>query len=542
MLFNSPEFLLGLLPLSLIGFFFLGGLGFRRVAISWLTMASLFFYGWWKATYIPLLICSILFNFFVGEMLRGGARRVWLIVGIAGNLLLLGYYKYIGFLTNVISDTAGLNWTIPHVVLPLAISFFTFQQIAYLVDCRAGLVKETNLLNYAAFITFFPHLIAGPITHHKEIIPQFQSERIFKPQPLSLALGVTIFLVGLFKKVALADVLARYANPVFEAAASSQPLTAIDSWIGAFAYTLQLYFDFSGYSDMAVGAGLLFGIRLPQNFASPLRSANIVEFWQRWNMTLTRFITSYIYNPIVLLWSRERVLQKLPLVQPGRTTAGAFIWLLLVPVMISMSIAGIWHGAGYQFVLFGALHGIYVVSYHFWREIKMRIWRGGSVNFRFGRPVATALTLACVAASMVLFRSVSATAAMHMFSCMLGANGIVVPRALASLPVIGTLVHVLDLKIGKQMFLYSEPLMLVIPLLILVLVAPNVYELTGNYETALMAKPAKPQATVQRWVFSFRSLRWRPSLGYSCLIGLLTFVVLMRMISNAPSEFIYFRF
>jgi alginate O-acetyltransferase complex protein AlgI len=542
MLFNSPEFLLGLLPVSLLGFFCLGQFGFHRTAILWLTIVSLFFYGWWNVSYVPILLCSIMFNFFIGGKLRAGETRLWLVLGVTGNLLLLAYYKYIGFLTEVVSDTAGLNWTIPNVVLPLAISFFTFQQIAYLVDCRAGLVKESSLLDYAAFITLFPHLIAGPITHHKEIIPQLQSGRIFKPQPLPLALGTTIFLVGLFKKVAIADVIARYANPVFEAAANNQPLTAVDAWIGAFAYTLQLYFDFSGYSDMAVGAGLLFGIRLPQNFSSPLRSANMVEFWQRWNMTLTRFITSYIYNPIVLSWSRYRAKRKLPLVQPGRTTVGAFIWLLLIPIMVSMLISGVWHGAGYQFLLFGALHGVYVVSYHFWREIKMRIWPGGTANVRFGRPLAIALTLSCVVASMVLFRSANASAAVHMFSCMFGANGIVVPQGVANLPVVGTLVHVLDLKIGKQMFLYSDPLMLIVPLLIVVLAAPNIYELMRDYETALMPKPVKARKSARHWVFSVRDLRWRPSLGYSCFFGFLAFVALARLVSNAPSEFIYFRF
>jgi alginate O-acetyltransferase complex protein AlgI len=544
MLFNSPEFLLGLLPVSLLGFFCLGGLGLHQSAILWLTIASLFFYGWWNVWYVPLLLCSILLNFLVGEKLRAGGGRLWLVFGVAGNILVLGYYKYIGFLADVVSGAAGLNWAIPHVVLPLAISFFTFQQIAYLVDCHAGLVKETSLPNYAAFITFFPHLIAGPITHHKEMIPQFQSERIFSPQPLSLVLGTSIFLVGLFKKVAIADVIAPYANQVFDAAASNKPLTAIDAWIGAFAYTLQLYFDFSGYSDMAIGAGLLFGIRLPQNFSSPLRAANIVEFWQRWHMTLTRFITSYIYNPIVLAWSRSRTRRKLPLIQPGRTTPGAFVWLLLIPVMISMTISGIWHGAGYQFLFWGALHGGYLVAYHLWREVKMRIWPDGRTGFPFGRSLAIALTLTCVVASMVLFRSPSATAAMHMFSCMFGANGIVVPaeHGWANLPVVSALVHVLNLKVGYQMFPYKEPLMLIIPLLIFVLAAPNIYELMGDYETALVAKQAKPRANANWWRWPFRDFRWRPSLGYSVLIGILTFVTLTRMLLNAPSEFIYFRF
>ena len=542
MLFNSPEFLLGLLPISLCGFFSLGQLGFHQAAILWLTIVSLFFYGWWNVAYVPLLLCSILFNFFIGEKLRVGGSRYWLTAGVSGNVILLGYYKYSGFLTEVISDAAGLNWAVPHVILPLAISFFTFQQIAYLVDCRAGLVKKSSLLNYAAFITFFPHLIAGPITHHKEIIPQFQSMRIFKPQPLAIVLGATIFLVGLFKKVAIADSIAQFANPVFDAAVNNQALTAIDAWIGAFAYTLQLYFDFSGYSDMAIGAGLLFGIRLPQNFSSPLKAANIVEFWQRWHMTLTRFITSYIFNPIVLSWSRWRALRKLPLVQPGRTTPGAFVSLLLVPVILSMSISGIWHGAGYQFVLWGVLHGIYIVTYHFWRELKMRIWPGGYANFRFGRPLGIALTLTCVALSMVLFRSVSATAAMHMFSCMFGANGIVVPQGVADLPVIGALVHALDLKVGKQMFLYSSPLMLIGPLLVLVLVAPNIYELMEDYDTALMTKSAKAHVDIKRWRLSLPDIRWRPSFGYSVFVGILAFVTLTKMVSNAPSEFIYFRF
>ena len=542
MLFNSPEFLLGLLPISLLVFFWFGVMGFHRAAILWLTSASLFFYGWWNISYVPLLLCSVSFNFLIGEKLRGGGSRGWLITGVAGNVILLGYYKYTGFLAEVISDAAGLSWTVPNVMLPLAISFFTFQQIAYLVDCRAGLVKESSFLNYAAFVTFFPHLIAGPITHHKEIIPQFQSMRIFRPQALSLALGATIFLVGLFKKVAIADFLASFANPVFDAAANNQPLTAIDSWIGAFAYTLQLYFDFSGYSDMAIGTGLLFGIRLPQNFSSPLKAANIVEFWQRWHMTLTRFITSYIYNPIVLTWSRSRARRKLPLVQPGRTTPAAFVSLLLIPVMLSMSISGIWHGAGYQFLLWGVLHGIYIVSYHFWRELKMRIWPDGTGKFRFGRPLGVAITLTCVVLSMVLFRSVSTTAAMHMFSCMFGANGVVIPQGIANLPVVGALVHALDLKIGKQMFIYSDPLMLIGPLLVLVLTAPNIYEMMNGYDTALMAKPAKAPVDGNRWRLSLLDIRWRPSVAYSVFAGMLAFVTLTKMVSNAPSEFIYFRF
>jgi hypothetical protein len=230
----------------------------------------------------------------------------------------------------------------------------------------------------------------------------------------------------------------------------------------------------------------------------------------------------------------------LPLVQPGRTTFGAFIWLLLIPVMVSMLISGIWHGAGYQFVLFGALHGIYVVSYHIWREFKAGVVSGAAAS-RFGRALGIALTLTCVVASMVLFRSASAAAAMHMFACMFGANGIVIPPGVASLPVVSTVVHALDLQTGKQMFIYSEPLMLIVPLLVLVMAAPNIYELMAEYDTALSSKPVKG-AGDRFLAYSLRDLRWRPTLAYSCAAGMLAFVAMTRMLSNAPSEFIYFRF
>ena len=327
MLFNSSVFLLLYLPVVLLGFFILASLKRPRLVGLWLTAASLFFYGWWNPLYVPLLMASMVFNYLLGGYLVRRPNVVLLAFGIATNVLLLGYFKYTGFLVQVIGEVAGLDWTIPNIVLPLAISFFTFQQIAYLVDAHDGDVVEHDFLNYLLFITFFPHLIAGPITHHREMIPQFNDPDTFRPKLENLAVGLTLFLIGLFKKVAIADTMGTYARPVYEAAAQGVPLTFLKSWSGALSYALQVYFDFSGYTDMACGLALMFGISLPPNFNSPFKARNIIEFWSRWHMTLTRFITAYIYNPIVVRMTRSRV--------RGASRCPAVVWCRWMPSSLS---------------------------------------------------------------------------------------------------------------------------------------------------------------------------------------------------------------
>ncbi|MCZ6665169.1 MAG: MBOAT family protein, partial [Gammaproteobacteria bacterium] len=349
MLFNDPIFILIFLPITVAGFFLLGRMD-RRFATAWLVAASLFFYGYWKAEYVLILVFSILFNFTIGGYLATRPSRWGLALGVAGNLALLGFYKYTGFLMGMGNDLFDMRWTVPSILLPLAISFFTFQQVAFLCDCNDGQTRERNLLNYFLFVCFFPQLIAGPIVHHSEMLPQFRRSSIFRPMIRNFAIGTTIFGIGLTKKVVIADSISVWADPVFNAAAAGQTLNFIEGWVGSVAFTLQLYFDFSGYSDMAIGIARLFGIRLPLNFNSPLKSHNIIEFWTRWHMTLSRFLAAYLYNPMVLSVTRKRMAEGKPVLRQSKAKPGVFIRMLALPTMITFFLAGIWHGAGIQFI------------------------------------------------------------------------------------------------------------------------------------------------------------------------------------------------
>ncbi|MBC8479548.1 MAG: MBOAT family protein, partial [FCB group bacterium] len=298
MLFNSTEFIFVFLPVTLFLFFFLGSQLHQRAAVAWLVLASLFYYSWWNPIYLWLLVFSILFNFSTGRLLSSRLRsKLFLSLGVAVNLALLGYFKYANFFVDNINGLLRQNFTLDHVVLPLAISFFTFQQIVFLVDAYRNETREYNFLHYSLFVTFFPQLIAGPIVHHKEMLPQFADAETYRLKISNLNIGMTFFIIGLFKKVVLADGIAAYSTPVFSAADAGQALTFFDAWGGSLAYSLQLYFDFSGYADIAIGIGKMFGITLPLNFNSPYKSKNIIEFWRCWHLTLSRFLKDYLYIP-----------------------------------------------------------------------------------------------------------------------------------------------------------------------------------------------------------------------------------------------------
>ena len=300
MLFNSYEFIFLFLPTVLLCFHLIGKQGYHRVAIAWLICVSLFFYGWWNPAYLLLILSSVLLNYSVGVLLIHNSGRNLLSknilgIGVSVNLAILGYFKYANFFVDNLNALSDTNLILNEVILPLAISFFTFQQIAYLVDAYRGKIIEYNFLHYCLFVTFFPQLIAGPIVHHKEMLPQFANDAIYKLRSKSLAIGMTIFALGLFKKVVIADGISIYATPVFDAAEAGIILTFFEAWSGALAYTFQLYFDFSGYSDMAIGIARMFGIRLPLNFNSPYKATSIIDFWRRWHITLSRFLRDYLY-------------------------------------------------------------------------------------------------------------------------------------------------------------------------------------------------------------------------------------------------------
>jgi len=415
-LFNSFEFIFLFLPVTLFVFFFIGKRNQHQIAMSWLVLSSLFFYGWWNPAYLGLILFSMLFNYAFGTMLSNGEkpkfRKCYLWIGVLTNLGFLGYFKYANFFVEQLSLLSNSNFHLEKILLPLAISFFTFQQIAFLVDSYRHETKEFNFLQYCLFVTFFPQLIAGPIVHHKEMMPQFANNKIYKVNYESLAIGVIIFTIGLFKKVILADGIAVYATPIFGEAEAEVALTFFSAWGGALAYTLQLYFDFSGYSDMAIGIALMFGIKLPINFNSPYKSHSIIEFWRRWHITLSRFLRDYLY--ITLGGSRKGNIRR------------------YTNLFLTMLLGGIWHGAGWTFIVWGMLHGTYLMINHGWRKLRFDILSLSSRVSVIEVFFARALTLIAVIVGWVYFRSETLNGANNMLFSMLGGNGISLPSSLSA--------------------------------------------------------------------------------------------------------------
>jgi alginate O-acetyltransferase complex protein AlgI len=414
MLFNSTEFIFAFVPVTVIVFFLLARNWNARAGIAWLSLASLFFYGWWDIRYIPLLCASIVANFVVGRwilsarLLAARFARILVIIGLAANLMLLGFFKYTNFFISNLNEITGLGLFNPQIVLPLGISFFTFTQIAYLVDVSRGEAKEYSFLNYVLFVTFFPHLIAGPIIHHKEMMPQFSRPSVGWVSSAVFSSGVVFFLIGLAKKTVLADSLSAFARPVFDGAAAGAQVTFFEAWTGLLAYTFQIYFDFSGYSDMAVGGALLFGIQLPLNFNSPYQAGNIIEFWRRWHMTLSRFLRDYVYVPM------------------GGNRKGRM--RRYVNLLVTMLLGGLWHGAGWTYVIWGALHGFYLLVNHAWHALLSQRGRDPRhQRSKLYRLSSLLLTFLAVSIAWVFFRSDNLASALVILKGMIGLNGIVLP-------------------------------------------------------------------------------------------------------------------
>ncbi len=396
MLFNSLEFIFAFLPVTIIVYSLLRVRNRQLLAKLFLAAASVFFYGWWDIKYVPLVLGSILANYLISLYFSRGRRiaKFALALGITFNLSLLVYFKYYNFFMENIGTAVDLKFQFAHIVLPLAISFFTFQQIAYLIESHRDRKAADSLLDYSLFVLFFPHLIAGPITNHKEMLPQFKEAGHGVLDPQFVSVGTVIFLLGLAKKVLVADLVSVFADPVFDAADAGQAVSTATAWIGTLAYTFQLYFDFSGYSDMALGLGLLFGIRLPVNFASPYKSTSVIEFWSRWHISLSRFLRNYLYIPL------------------GGNRHGKYRRYL--NLFLTMAIGGLWHGAGWNFMGWGALHGLYLAINHAWRHYV------GTQNGRSARLLGGAATFTGVVFAWVLFRAVTWHGAVTIIEAMLG--------------------------------------------------------------------------------------------------------------------------
>ncbi len=389
--------------------------------LSWLSLISMFFYGYWNPPYLILLLASIvmnyLFSFMVAERRAEKRRSTWLVAAVTANLLLLMYFKYLFPLLNFFHAHGLIHHGFADVVLPLGISFFTFTQIAYLIDLRQGIARKQGIIGYSVFVTFFPHLIAGPIIHPRELMPQLDEGRIHGLRSEDMALGMSWFIMGLGKKVIIADRIAPLADLLYAHPHSAGFLT---SWLGALAYAMQLYFDFSGYSDMAVGIARMFSIDFPLNFESPFKSHGIIEFWQRWHMTLSRYLNEYLYTP-ALRWINSRRMDRGKKVsRKAAATVEGFFEMVFLPTMWTMGIAGIWHGAGPQFFIFGLLQGLYLVINHAWRYATPR---GSRFHNVVPGPFLIVLTFVAFLVSLVFFRAANVHEAVYILGSMFGFHG-----------------------------------------------------------------------------------------------------------------------
>lgn len=518
MLFNSYVFIFAFLPVTLAGFFVLGRIG-PRYAAAWLAAASLFFYGWWNPLYVGLLVVSIGLNYFcgtlIGRAVSEGAHhraKTAMIAAIGANLTLLAYYKYANFFLSSVNQLAGTSWSFGEIILPLGISFFTFTQIAFLADVYMGKAREYNFIHYGLFVTYFPHLIAGPVLHHAEMMPQFERAATYRFSFENAAVGLTIFAIGLFKKVMLADPMGGYARPVFDAASAGVTLTALEAWGGALAYTFQLYFDFSGYSDMAIGLSRLFGVVLPLNFHSPYKAVNIIDFWRRWHMTLSRFLRDYLYVP--LGGNRKG---------PRRRYFN---------LMITMVLGGLWHGAGWTFVLWGALHGAYLAINHGWQALWRRLGRNVNGSSAGGRVAGCLLTFVAVVIAWVVFRASNMNSAVVMLKAMAGFNGLVLPDFwLPKWGAFGQWLAAQGVVFGDTRDLVSGGLINWIWILLLfVWFAPNTQQLLAAHRPAL-GLPADMRPV---------RLAWRPTAVFAAIAVALFTLSLFNL--HRQSEFLYFQF
>lgn len=486
MLFNSYEFIFMFLPIMFVVYFYLMS---KRVVLGakiWLVAGSLFFYSYWNITYLPLILVSMFTNYGVGLTLVNQDRvkissKTVLTFGIFFNLALLGYFKYTDFFLENFNGIFGSNIPLPHIILPLGISFFTFTQIAFLVDAYKKEAKEYNIFNYMLFVTYFPHLLAGPILHHKEMMPQFASVKNYAKNYKNIALGLFIFSIGLFKKVIIADTFAVWANAGFDTATT---LNLIEAWATSLSYTFQLYFDFSGYTDMAIGVSLMFNIKLPINFNSPYKALSIQDFWRRWHITLSRFLRDYLYIP--LGGNRKGEI---------RTYANLITTFLL---------GGLWHGAGWTFIIWGLLHGIALAIHRMWQ----------SFGFKLNKILAWFITFNFVNIAWIFFRAKDFESAMKVLGGMFSLDNIVLPE-----------------KYFKFLAQYNE----------VYFKFGTVYtNMSGESKTTTFILIGFLIVLAFKNSMEFRTIFFRMPLVYTIVLAIVTFYTITNM--SKYTEFLYFNF
>lgn len=487
MLFNSLQYIFLFLPSAAAGYFILNSHTRHRLAMAWLVLASLFFYGYWNPAYVPFILLSIGFNYGIATALNhlSDFRRSVLVVGVCTNIFLLGYYKYANFIVDNLNTLAHTDLHLHKIVLPLAISFFTFQQVAFLVDTYRREAPQPGLLDYSLFICFFPQLIAGPIVHHAELIPQFNDPRKNGIRWDNIALGLFLFAIGLFKKCVIADSLAVFADQGFD---HSTSLSIYAAWLTTLSYTFQLYFDFSGYTDMALGSARIMNITLPANFNAPYRALSIRDFWRRWHITLSRFLRKYLYIPLGGNRSGE-----------AKTYVNLFLTFL---------IGGIWHGAGWTFLAWGALHGAGIVVHRAWEKS----------GFRLPRWLSWVTTFTFVSFCWVFFRANSFQDAFKVIGGMLDFHGLSL--------------HGLHAFLAEQSGFLAD---------------------YGVHLPIRTISLGVNTATLVSIAFCFGVVKWgqnsgeimtkyRPQVSTALYSSILLFFGLLTFFSDIPSKFIYFQF
>ncbi len=520
MLFNSYVFIFLFMPCVLVGFRLCCRSG-RVAAASWLVLASLVFYGWWNPSSLVLLGASIAFNYGSAELIgavrsRPRLQATCLAGAISVNLAALFAFKYLVSVVHALTGLGLIHATLPDLVLPLGISFFTFTQIGYLVDRMQGLNEDRSPLDYVLFVTFFPHLIAGPILHHQEIMPQFADRRTWRFSREDFSVGLSIFAIGLAKKCLLADPLAPVVRAGF-GDAGHLPLLA--AWNAALCFSLQIYFDFSGYSDMAIGLARMFNVKFPLNFDSPYKAASIIEHWQRWHMTLSRYLASYVYGPMAMAITRWRARNGLGITRAAQATSSGFATMVAFPTILTMTLAGVWHGAGLQFLVFGALHGIYLTTNHAFRILRRR--RGSADAGWSVRAGNVLLTYIATVVAMVFFRAASVPDALDLLAGMIGLHG---------MGPVGLPAHILGGAPDAASIALACHVLWVAVLYSIVWGMPNTQQMMRLFHPAIGQVQA---GRLQRLV-------WRPDLPSAMVIGAMGCLGVLAI--GGTSEFLYFRF
>jgi alginate O-acetyltransferase complex protein AlgI len=488
MQFNSYEFIFAFLPATVAGFWLLVRLAGPAAARGWLIAASIAFYAYGSLQTLAAITPLILLNFFAAAVILRtplSSERMRLRVfssAVTVNVLFLGYFKYKNFFLDTANAAFATHFEAVRVMLPLGISFLTFQMIAFLADVNSGQVKSIRIVDYLVFALFFPRTIAGPIIHYGEVAPQLTDVKT-RSYASDIAVGVCLFSIGLFKKAVVADGVAQFVPRAFDAPTwntflSGRPPTLLIAWGSVLAYAFQLYFDFSGYSDMALGAARMVGVRLPMNFNSPYKAHSIVEFWGRWHITLTRFLTTYIYTPLAMSLTRARSSKGKAVLHGKRSSLHAIWSLVAVPTLITMTISGLWHGAGWQFIVWGVLHGIYLTINQTWRLLHTRFWPGLAANQRVMQPLGFVLTFGAVVIALVFFRASSIGSALSIIAGMIGLNGIL-PHDVQLLRGVGAGFDWMNLS---QLI---EPFKWIIVLLLATTWLPNSLELLRRFQPAL---------------------------------------------------------